>query len=184
LHSTRRSVKPNHLDASLIRVGQISGTHGLRGGLRVRLDNPDSDALENLRSLNLAVGGANQVYEVAGFQRANRGAARLTLIGVDSIEKAEALRGAEVMVPAEELPEPSDREFYYFQAIGCEVTTTGGQRIGTVEEVFSTGANDVLVVRDAGHEVLVPAIEDVVKSIDLEARTIVVEPIPGLLDPA
>ena len=73
-------------------------------------------------------------------------------------------------------------EFYYYEAIGCEVATTDGRRLGVIEEVIATGANDVWVVRDGAVEVLVPVIENVVKSIDLEARRMVVEAVPGLLD--
>ena len=59
---------------------------------------------------------------------------------------------------------------------------TDGCRIGTIEEIFSNGAHDVWVVRDAEREVLVPVIEDVVKAMDLGGRRVTIEPIPGLLD--
>ena len=65
---------------------------------------------------------------------------------------------------------------------GFEVTTNDGRRLGTVTETFSTGANDVWVVRDAEREHLIPAIADVVRAIDRDGRRIVIEPMPGLLD--
>ena len=156
----------------------------MRGALRVRIDNPDSDLVLSASRLTLVAAGSERTYEVASVHRANPTTLRLTLAGVDTIEGAQALRGAIVTIAKTELPPPAPGEFYYFQAVGCAVVTLAGERIGAVEEVFSTGANDVLVVRDADKEVLVPVIEDVVKSIDLEARVITVEAIPGLLDPA
>ena len=75
-----------------------------------------------------------------------------------------------------------ENEFYYRDVIGCEVFLTDGVRIGVIEEIIATGANDVFVVRGDGKEVLVPVIEDVVKEIDIEGKRVVIEAIPGLLD--
>ena len=176
-------IHPDSAD-SLIRVGFVSGTHGLHGAVRLRIDNPDSDVMQRANRLTLIVGGMQRVYKVTAVQAANRATFRVTFDGIDAIEQAEALRGAIVMIDKSELPPTAPGEFYYYQAIGCEVLTITGQRIGAVVEVFSGGANDVLVVREADNEVLVPVIEDVVKSIDLRARVITVDPVPGLLDPA
>ena len=60
--------------------------------------------------------------------------------------------------------------------------TNSGERLGTVERSFSTGANEVLVVQDGPREVLIPMIADVVRSIDLAEHRVVIDPIPGLLD--
>ena len=68
------------------------------------------------------------------------------------------------------------------RAEGYRVETTDGRALGDVAETFSTGINDVWVVRDQGREHLIPAIADVVKLIDREGRRIVIDPLPGLLD--
>ena len=81
-----------------------------------------------------------------------------------------------------ELPAAGPKEFYYHEAIGCEVVTLAGERVGLIEEIFATGANDVWVVRDGVREVLVPVIGDVVKAMDLEHRKMTIEAVPGLLD--
>ncbi len=86
------------------------------------------------------------------------------------------------MVAAAALPQTAPGEFYYFQAVGCEIVTTTGLSVGIIAEVFSNGANDVWVVRDRSAEHLVPVIEDIVKGIDLAARLVVIEAVPGLLD--
>ncbi len=220
-----------------LRVGRITGAHGLRGALRLRPDNPDSDTLEHVRRVFIeppaegsrrprvpresgasresaaaqklspvqkvganpkvgagqAVGatvefgaaeklGTAQEFKLVRAERVNAAAIRLTLEGFDDPEAAEALRGAAVSVLISDLPPKAPGEFYYYEAIGCAVATTDGRLIGVIEDVIATGANDVWVVRDGATEVLVPVIENVVKSMDLGARRMVVEAVPGLLD--
>jgi len=174
--------KSNPAVPELIRVGYISGAHGLRGALRVRLDNPDSALLQHVQRLILARGGENVEYPVSSVQSAGQGAFKLTLDGISDVAQAAALRGAIVMVAAAALPPAAPSEFYYFQAIGCEIVTTAGLSMGIIEEVFSNGANDVWVVRDRSAEHLVPVIEDIVKGIDWNARRVIIEAVPGLLD--
>jgi 16S rRNA processing protein RimM len=86
------------------------------------------------------------------------------------------------MLANEDLPPAKPGEFYYYEAIGCSVFLLDGRSIGKIEEVFSNGAHDVWVVRDGEREVLVPVIENVVKAMDLAARRVTIEPVPGLLD--
>ncbi len=104
------------------------------------------------------------------------------LEGITDPNLAEPLKGKNVFADERDLPPPSPDEFYFRDVIGCEVFLTDGRRIGAVEEIIATGANDVFVVRDEGKEVLVPVIADVVKQIDVAARRVVIEAVPGLLD--
>jgi 16S rRNA processing protein RimM len=171
----------------MLRLGRISGAHGLKGALRFRPENPGSDSLETIARVFLESGGIEREYRVTGATRLNASTIRLTLDGIDDVDAAEALKGAAVMVAVADLPEAGPGEFYYYQAIGCEVFVargdlSGDERIGAIEEIFSNGAHEVLVVRDGEREVLVPVIADVVKAIDLDARRVTIEPIPGLLD--
>jgi 16S rRNA processing protein RimM len=148
----------------------------------MRPDDPDTQTLAKVSRVFVRQRGAEREYKLRSATRVNRGTTRLVLQGLDGPDAAEAMRGAIVLVAAADLPTAGPGEFYYFQAVGCEVITTAGRRVGIIEEVFSTGANDVLVVRDRGIEVLVPAIEDVVRAMDLDARQITIEAVPGLLD--
>ncbi len=167
----------------LLKLGRITGIHGLAGAVRLKLDNPESSALDAIKLLYLEVGGAGpRAYEVRETRPLNRGAVKLTLQGIDDPNNAEALKGATVLIEAADLPPTEASEFYYYEAIGCAVSTTDGRALGTIEEIFATGANDVWVVRDGAKEVLVPVIENVVKSMDFAARSVVIEAVPGLLD--
>jgi len=166
----------------LVRIGRIAGMHGVRGALKYRPDNPDSDSFESLRRVTIEIDGRRLEYDLRSSAPAGRGMLKIELAGISDANAAEALRGGVVMVPGSSLPPTKPGEFYYFQAIGCAVFLTDGTAIGTIAEVFSNGANDVMVVRSEKQEILVPVIEDVVKSIDLEARRVVIEAVPGLLD--
>jgi len=85
-------------------------------------------------------------------------------------------------VRAADLPPPAADEFYYHEVEGFRVETTDGTYLGTVDETFSTGLNDVLVVRNADREHLIPVITDVIRAVDRNDRRIVIEPMPGLLE--
>jgi len=148
----------------------------------VRPDNPDASAFDHTARIYLDLNGAVAEYKVVAARRINRGVLRIVLEGVGDPGEAERLRGATVLIAVADLPPAGPGEFYYFQVMGCEVVTAEGLRVGVIEEVFSNGANDVWVVRDGKAEVLVPVIADVVKTIDLEARKITIEAVPGLLD--
>lgn len=168
---------------ALLRIGQVSGAHALAGALRVRLDNPDSETLQTATRLFIEHAGERREYRVRSAARVNRNIVKVALEELKTPEAAEALRGALVLVDEVDLPTPAPGEFYYHQAIGCEVVTLTGERIGVIEEIFSTGANDVWVVRDGVREVLVPVIDNVVKRLDLEHRRMTIEAVPGLIEP-
>jgi 16S rRNA processing protein RimM len=166
----------------MLRVGRISGTHGLKGALRFRPDNPDSDILAEVKRIFLERDGESREFRLTAIAPLNPTTRRITLEGIADINAAESLKGAVVMLATEDVPAAKPGEFYYYEAIGCEVFLTDGTRLGAIEEIFSNGAHDVWVVRDAEREVLVPVIEDVVKAMDLPARRVTIEPVPGLLD--
>ena len=166
----------------MIRVGYVTGAHGVHGGIRIKLENRDSVLLRSLDRLTFVREGERTEYAVTSAQPAARGTFKVMLQGIDSAAGAAAMRGAIVMVAPAALPPTIGREFYYFQALGCAVITSTGVSVGTIEEVFSTGANDVWVVRDRSAEHLLPVIEDVVKGIDWAGRRVIIEALPGLLD--
>ena len=173
----------------MIRIGRITGVHGLRGGLRFRPDYPESESIQTVERVFLAEGDATseatlnpREFRIAGVAQLGRGTVRLMLDGITDANLAETLKGKNVFADERELPPPAENEFYFRDVIGCEVFLTDGRRIGAVEEIIATGANEVFVVRDASKEVLVPVIADVVKEIDVAARRVVIEAVPGLLD--
>lgn len=166
----------------LLRIGYVAGSHGLQGALRVRTEDPGSTTIGTLKRMFIETAAARREFKVLGASALNAGNQRVMLEGINDAEAAEALRGGAVMVAASDLPPLKEGEFYYFQLVGAEVMLTDGRRLGTIEDIMSTGAHDVWVVRDGAREVLVPVISDVVKAMDLVARRVTIEAVPGLLD--
>ena len=80
------------------------------------------------------------------------------------------------------MPPLPDGQYYHHQLIGLKVRTTEGELLGDITEVLTGRSNDNYIVRGEQGEVLIPAIEDVIKAIDLEQGYITIEPIDGLLE--
>lgn len=152
------------------------GAFGVRGDVRVRLE---TDVLANLAvGRRVYVGPQRAPTEIEDFRPGLK--PRLKLQGIHTREEARDLRGAEISVPlAEAVPLP-EGSFYGVELIGVRVVATGGEPVGTLREVLSTGSNDVYVVRGPKGEVLVPAIPDVVQDFDPERRMLTIELIEGL----
>ncbi len=160
-------------------VGRIVGPWGLRGDLKVE---PLTDFPERF-----ALGGSLYVEGVAyAIERCrwHKGKVYIKLSGIDSATAAKALRQGFLEVPEEELKPLSEGEYYQFQILGLEVRTTEGQPLGKVTHILSTGSNDVFVVHGEGGELLIPALDDVIKAIDLDGGWMEVELMEGLLPPA
>jgi len=150
--------------------------------VRVRAYQPPAPSLEVGREVLLERSeGARARVHLAAVSRGGR-RLLVRIEGVSDRDAAEALVGARVLVRADDLPSISDDEFYYHEVEGFVVETVAGQVLGTVSSTFSTGLHDVWIVRDGGHERLVPVITEVVRALDRAARRIVVDPLPGLFD--
>lgn len=103
--------------------------------------------------------------------------------GYPDATAAEVLRGTLIEIDEADLPPLTEGEYYLHDLRGLTVITTGGEQIGTLVDVLTTGANDVYVIRREGRpDALLPAIREVVISVDLAARTMTIEPMQGLLD--
>jgi 16S rRNA processing protein RimM len=100
------------------------------------------------------------------FFRRQHGRCIAKFLGIDSISEAEKYIGQEVKIPADDLPAPRAGWFYTFQLKGCQVLTTSGEYLGTVEDVLGSGGNEILRVDHEGRETLIPFAEPYVKRID------------------
>jgi 16S rRNA processing protein RimM len=162
-----------------VAVGRILGPWGLQGDLKVE---PLTDFPERFTlGRSLYIEGFAYAIERC---RWHKGKVYIKLSGIDSATAAEALRQRFLEVPEEDLKPLSEGEYYQFQIVGLEVRTTEGQPLGKVTQILSTGSNDVFVVHGEGGELLIPALDDVIKAVDLDGGWIEVELVEGLLPPA
>jgi 16S rRNA processing protein RimM len=157
-------------------VGRVTAPFGVAGELRVMLETEFPDLLPERP---LFVGKERRQMVVEGLRQHGR-EALLKLGGVNTLDAADGLRGQELFVAlADAAPLPAGR-FYPHQIVGLAVWTAAGDQYGVVSDVLSRPANDIYVVRHAGKEVLVPAIADVVKVIDIQQGRMVIDVVPGL----
>ncbi|MDR7483847.1 MAG: ribosome maturation factor RimM [Armatimonadota bacterium] len=167
--------------ADLVTVGRVAAPHGLRGEVRVALETDFPQRFAGLRTAYLVQGGRVEPVEIAG-SRPHRGGVLLSLRGIDDAEAAGRLRGAAIAVPREAVVPLGPDEFYVFEVVGLWAVAEDGRPLGTVEAVMRGPAHDVYVIRGDAGEVLVPAVREVVRRIDLERREMVVALPHGLGD--
>ncbi len=153
-------------------MGRIIAPWGVRGDVKVE---PLTDFPERFRRGSTLWLGGRQLR--VQRSRWHAGYVYLGLTEVENRQDAETLRHRLLEVPESELKPLGQGQYYRFQIVGLEVFTGDGRHLGRIEEILSTGANDVLVVRGPAGETLLPAIDDVVLEVDLAARRMVVEPL-------
>lgn len=161
-------------------MGVIAKPHGLRGELVVDVlsDAPERFAPGSVMRASLARGASRDV--TVEESRPFGGRLLVRLEGVGTREDAEALHGAELTIGADQVAPLPEGMYYRFQLVGLRVATTRGRHLGEVTDVFATGSNDVLVVRGASGEVLIPMTPGVVVSVDETTKAMTVAPPPGL----
>jgi 16S rRNA processing protein RimM len=155
-----------------VAVGRILSPFGLKGELKVQplTDNPRRFAVRS----KLWAGG--QPVTILKSREA-QGYVYLMLKGFADRSSVDRFRHAMLQVPEDRLPPLPDGEFYRFQLAGLTVVDPHGAVLGTLDEVIETGANDVYRIRTAeGADVLLPARNDVILSIDLANKRMVVDP--------
>ena len=106
----------------------------------------------------------------------------MAIEGLDSLENAEGLRDADILVEKASFWDENDDAFFWQELIGLDVYTDKGRFLGSIEHILPTGANDIYVVRAEEQEILIPAIHDVVIEVDLEKRKMIIDEMEGLLD--
>jgi 16S rRNA processing protein RimM len=161
-----------------IAVGRINATWGLRGHVKVTpfTSNPARFTAGAMLYVN---GEARRVMDV----NTSQGYPIVQFDGYTDANAATTLRDALIEIDEAALPTLPEGEYYLHDLVGLEVVTSAGEAVGTLVEVLTTGANDVYVVRRPGKpDALIPAIPDVIRDVDLEARRMTIEAMPGLLD--
>jgi 16S rRNA processing protein RimM len=166
----------------MLVVGRIARTHGLRGQVVVA---PETDFPEERFREGAEVfvdRGAGPEPLVVRSMRVHLGRPIVGFEGVDSVEAAEALGRGDLRVPEEALAPLPEGVFHHHALVGCDVTTTRDERVGTVARVEGSMASSLLVVERPGGEVLVPFVHAICVEIDPSARRIVIDPPEGLID--
>jgi len=165
-----------------VTIGEILGAHGVRGTLKVMPLTAHLERFVGLERVYVAQGDGARTERAVEHARVHRKVVLVKLAGIDDRETAQGLRRARLQVKAADVHPLPPGEYYVFHIIGLSVYDETGRHLGVVRDVLETGANDVYVVSRPGEkdELLLPAVRDVIQSIDVAQGRIDVKLLPGL----
>lgn len=166
----------------LLQVGIITTTHGVRGEIKVFPTTDDQERFKKLKNVLLDTGKEKLSLEIAGV-KFFKNMVILKFKGIDSINDVEKYRKCALYVTRENAVALEENEYFIADLIDMEVVTDEEERLGTLVDVMQTGANDVYVVKtESGEEILIPAIRDCIRSVDVENGQMCIHLLPGLRD--
>ena len=163
-----------------LELGQIVNVRGLKGEVKVNSYSEDPNRFEKIKTIIVKQKENSKQYSIEKVSY-TKNQVVLKLKDVDTIEEAEKLRNSIILIDRDELGELPEDVFYIADLIGLDVYTEEGEFLGKVDDIYSTGANDIYVVKnEEGKEKLLPGIDEVIKNIDIEAGRITVNLLEGL----
>ena len=165
----------------MLQVGVITQTHGVRGEVKVFPTTDDVNRFKKLKQVILDTGKETMPLEIQSVKFFKQFVI-LKFKGIDNINDIEKYKGCSLYVTREHAVALEEDEYFIADMIGMEVCTEDGNIFGTLKDVIETGANDVYVIENAEHgEVLVPAIKECIRSVDIEKGQMMIHLMDGLI---
>lgn len=172
---------PKQNETEWATIGKVVALFGVRGELKVRLLTDIPNRFADLESVH--VGPDHTLQRIQGIRPYKSEMIVLKLEGIDDANAAEALRNQDLSIPLSNLAKLPPDSYYQHDILGLQVITLDGRNLGTIVDIIVTGSNDVYSIKTpGGSQLLIPAIKDVIKQIDLIRHTMHIDPLPGLLD--
>ena len=158
-----------------VLIGAFGAPQGVRGEIRVKSYTRDPQAIGAYGPLTDATRARRFALEVVRPLKGDMLVARIA--GVSTRDAAEALRGVEIFARRDQLPNPSEDEFYYDDLVGLEAVTCAGDRLGRVASLMNYGAGDIIEIapEPGGEALLLPFTKAVVARVDLAGGRIVIQ---------
>ncbi|MCD8369351.1 MAG: ribosome maturation factor RimM [Clostridiales bacterium] len=165
-----------------LRVGVISSTHGVRGEVKVFPTTDDANRFKQLKTVILDTGRERMELTIEGV-KFFKNMVILKFKEFDNINEIGKYRGKDLLIRRDQAVPLGPDENFIVDLIGLRVVTDEGEDFGTMKDVLQTGANDVYVIDGKdGKEYLFPAIPSCILKVDLDAQTMTVHILDGLLD--
>lgn len=162
-------------------IGQIVNTSGLKGVLKIKPFTDDIKKFSNLKTIYIKTKNDLTEFKIEQV-RYVKNMVMLKLAGIDTVEEAEKYRNLYIKILRDQEEELEEGSYYVVDILGCKVNTDTNQELGKVVDVFQTGSNDVYVVKDEqGKQILLPAIKQVIKNVDIKNKIIIVHLLEGLV---
>lgn len=162
-------------------IGQIVNTFGIKGMVRVNPFTDDISQFEKMETILVDKKGSFQEMQIEEVKY-SKNQVLLKLKGIETVEEAEKYRNCYLKLPREKARKLPKNTYFIADLIGLEVYTEEGNLLGKVEDIYNTGASDIYVIKDElGKQILLPAIKDVIKQVDVEQEKIIVHLLEGLI---
>lgn len=163
-----------------LTIGEIVNVHGVHGAVKVLPLTDDPARFKKLRKVRVSFRGSIKEYSVENVQLQSKFVI-VKFKEINDRDIAAGMRGAELEVGRGEAISLPEGSYFICDLIGCRVIEPDGSVLGVVDDVFSTGSNDVYSVKDSqGRNIMIPAIGQVIKKVDVEQGEILAELLPGL----
>lgn len=164
-----------------LEIGQIVNTFGIKGMVKVKPFTDDIRRFDELKTVYVEKNSTKTEYKIEEVKY-HKEMVLIKFKGIDKVEQAEMLRNSYLTVSRDSVEKLEEGRYYIVDLLGLEVYTDEQILLGTLEEIFNTGSNDIYVVKDKQEkQILLPAIQDVIKQIDIENKKIIVHLLPGLI---
>ncbi|MDD2397477.1 MAG: ribosome maturation factor RimM [Tissierellia bacterium] len=162
-----------------IKVGKIVNTHGVKGYIKCI---PLTDDLERFEELEYVYTEKDNIKRTIDDVWYQKGLVCLKLKDIDDMDKAELFKDTYISIVEDQLRVLPENSYYLFDLEGMDVYSNNGDYIGKISEIYQTGANDVYEVKNNINSYLIPAIKDVVKSVNVQDKKMIINVIEGLLE--
>ncbi len=169
-------------DTDLLCIGSISKPQGIRGELKVVSGLQLQDVFLSLEKVYLQHQGKKSEWKAVRNVRAQNEFFVLKLEDVQTRNDAELYRGYDLYVQKDQIPDMPENTYFVSELIGIHVQSKNGDVIGKIDDVLHMPAHDIYVINTGEDEILIPAVKEFVKQVDLENSRIIIQPIDGMID--
>ena len=164
-----------------LEIGQIVNTFGIKGMVKIKPFTDDIRRFDKLEKIYIENKKSRKEYVIEEVKY-HKNMVLMKLKGIDTPEDANLLRQSYLFIDRDKEEPLEEGTYYIVDLLGLEVYTDEDKLLGTVQDIFNTGSNDIYIVKDEqGKQVLLPGISEVIKEINLEDKKIIVHLIPGLI---
>lgn len=164
----------------LLQVGVITTTHGIRGEVKVFPTTDDPARFKKLKKVLLDTGKKQMELEIS-YVKFFKNLVIVKFKEFDNINDVEGFRQAKLLVTRADAVELKENEYFIADLLDMKAVSDEGEELGVIADVLQTGANDVYVIKKENtKDLLVPAIKDCVKNVDMEQGVMQLHLLPGL----
>ena len=164
-----------------LEIGQIVNTFGIKGMVKVVPFTDDIERFDELKKVYIVNKNSRKQYEIEEIKY-HKNVVLIKFKGIEKVEEAENFRNYYLEIERKDAKQLEENTYYIVDLIGLDVYTDEEKYLGKLDDVFNTGSNDIYVVKDElGKQILLPAIQDVIKKVDLENKKLIVHLLKGLV---